>query len=69
MMKKKYMALILDRFEASPAKGHSAKTSVASGENTRVICLISMIQKEKKHYTELVKARGISFSSLVRLAI
>lgn len=35
----------------------------------RATAFISMTQAEKKRYTELAKAHGMSMSSLVRLAI
>jgi hypothetical protein len=68
-MSKKDMKAMLDGFEASSEKAHSTNASETSGENTRATCLISMTQKEKKRYTEFARSRGMSVSSLARLAI
>lgn len=68
-MAKKDMKSMLDGFGASAEKAHSVNASGASGENTRATCLISMTQKEKERYTEFARSRGMSVSSLARLAI
>lgn len=68
-MAKKDMASMLDGFEASAQREHAGKTSVASGESVRATCLISMTQEEKERYAAFVKSRGMSMSSLTRVAI
>lgn len=63
-MSKKDMAPMLNGFETSTKREH-----VASGENVRATSLISMTREEKERYKEFAKARGMSMSSLVRIAI
>ena len=63
-MAKKNMAPMLNGFEASAKYEH-----VKSGENVRTTSLISMTQEEKERYKAFAKARGMSMSSLARIAI
>lgn len=43
--------------------------AITSKQKERATCLISMTVKEKAIYTEFAKTRGMSLSSLARLAI
>ena len=63
-MAKKDMAPMLDKFETSTKRKH-----VASGKDVRATSLISMTREEKERYKEFAKVRGMSVSSLVRIAI